>query len=741
MASERCRTIAVLTSGGDSPGMNAGIRSVVRAALTKGWKVFFIHEGWQGLMEGKVEPALWSSVSHMMQQGGTVLGTARSQDFRTPQGRKEACFHLASRRIDGLVCIGGDGSLTGASFLRTEWESHVKALQQENRLQGEVSVSLDIVGMIGSIDCDVIGFTQTIGADSALHRIIHSVDCITSTAVSHGRTFIIEVMGRACGYLALAAAMVCGADWVFIPECAPDADSWPDDLCRYILSGREMQRKKSIIVLAEGAVDSKGKKITADDVKSVIEKKLKHDTRVTTLGHVQRGGTPSAFDRFQSTVLGVAAVDLLATQSSASVIVGMAGYSVVAHDLLKCVADTQAVGKALEQCRFRDAFAMRGSAFREFWEIFSVVSGPLQVPRGKEASFPVAVATVGAPAPGMNHCIRVLVRLLIGRGHKVYLVRGGFEGMEEGTLEEANWMSCSGWSSAGGAFLGTGRKVPSVKRSIPAIRDVFTRFALRGLVLVGGFEAYVGARTIQEHLPALSIAVVPATISLNVPGTHVSIGMDKASNNLLTACDNIKQSCIGYQKRVFVVESIGRSCGFQSLFGAVASGADLCFVPERSPSLQSMNDAVNVMRSRFSGSNAQIGLIINSETSSDVFTTNFIRVLHENALADLNVSAREALLAGIQQGGDPSPMDRIFSGRLAFAAADHITRCCQEGIVSSVSCGLIRDERHYTQLDQVDQLIDVTHRRPVEQFWLDPMSHVFNSVSFPPKETQKKGNL
>ncbi len=294
-------------------------------------------------MEGSIRSANWSDVSHILQLGGTVIGSARSDKFRTKEGRKEACKQLLTRKVDGLVCVGGDGSLTGANLLRTEWSEHLASLG----VSSASSSSLDIVGMVGSIDNDLIGFTQTIGADSALHRIIHAVDCIVSTAVSHGRTFIIEVMGRSSGYLALAASMICGSDWVFIPERPVDAESWKEDMCQCIMNGRSMSRRKSIILLAEGAIDSKGNKITAEKVKVAIETQLHHDTRTTTLGHVQRGGSPSAFDRFQATMLGVEAIDHLAKseKGSVSVVVGMQGYTVETKSLMQCVKDTQAVAK------------------------------------------------------------------------------------------------------------------------------------------------------------------------------------------------------------------------------------------------------------------------------------------------------------------------------------------------------------------------------------------------------------
>jgi 6-phosphofructokinase 1 len=463
---------------------------------------------------------------------------------------------------------------------------------------------------------------------------------------------------------------------------------------------------------------------------------------------VQRGGSPSAFDRFQATILGVAAVDQLeaAPRGSLSVVVGLQGYSVAVKPLMECVVATQAVGKHLLAQQFDLAFQARGSAFGEFWKILVAVSGALQVPRGVQATQAVAVATVGAPAPGMNHCCRAAVRLLMERGHRVLLVHGGFDGMEQNHFEEAHWMSCSGWAGAGGAFLGTGRKTPD-EAGAQRIHRTLVGLSVRAVVIIGGYEAYAGALQMNKACGrSVAIAVIPATISKNCVGTEVSIGMDKASNNLMVSCDQIKQSCIGYEKRVFVVESIGRSCGFQSLFGALASGADLVLLPERSPKLQDMDKMVGIMRERFTHTTAQIGLIINSESSSDIFTTSFVRRLHETSLKDIKVSAREALLAGLQQGGDPSPMDRIFSGRMALAAVDHITEClAQPDLVKheAVACGLVRDERVYTPLSVFERETNHKLRRPLEQPWLEPLLHAFDQVTFPPTSARanSKSNL
>ena len=497
--------------------------------------------------------------------------------------------------------------MTGASILREEWSEHISVLKSEGKLIGDY-VKLEIVGMIGSIDNDLVGFTHTIGSDSALHRVIYSIDCINSTAESHSRNFVVEVMGRDCGYLALAASVICGADWVFIPEAPPNAKSWKDEL-KADISSKRTKQGRVVIILAEGAIDSEGNKISAEDVKSVIEKDLQMETRITYLGHVQRGGAPSAFDRYQSTMLGVAAVDALANQSDTCSIVGLNGYCVEEKPLQQCIANTRAVGAYLKNKEFHQAFKSRGSAFRDFWDIQLRTSGLEQHPRGKEKEYHVAICTVGAPAPGMNHAVRVLTKLLLEKGHTTYLVKGGYDGLRSGDISEANWMSCSQWAGSGGAFLGTGRSVPD-STSIPGMIESLKRYDISSLIVVGGFEAYVGATTLMHACPELNMVMIPATISNNLPGTHVSIGMDKASNNLLQATDNIKQSCIGYQKRVFVVESIGRHCGFQTLFGGVISGAEQCYLPERNPTLDDMEALMEVMRDRFSHKNAQVALFL-----------------------------------------------------------------------------------------------------------------------------------
>jgi 6-phosphofructokinase 1 len=228
LITEKC--IAVLTSGGDAQGMNSAVRAVVRLGIYHGFKVFFVKEGYQGLVEGgtNIEEAGWSSVSGIINKGGTVIGSARCSAFKTQEGRLQAAKNLVEKSITNLVIIGGDGSLTGANCFREEWADLIKRLRDENLIteeQASKNANLNIVGIVGTIDNDFCGTDMTIGTDSALHRIIEAVDCIVTTAFSHRRTFIMEVMGRHCGYLALVAAIVSEADFVFIPEKPPGTNN------------------------------------------------------------------------------------------------------------------------------------------------------------------------------------------------------------------------------------------------------------------------------------------------------------------------------------------------------------------------------------------------------------------------------------------------------------------------------------------------------------------------------------
>jgi 6-phosphofructokinase 1 len=277
------RRLAVLTSGGDAPGMNAAVRAVVRAADASGIQAFGVQRGYAGLIEGEIERLDARGVSGILHLGGTVLGTARSKEFRTTEGRLQAMKHLDLAGIEGLVVIGGDGSFRGAEALSRE--SHVR-----------------VVGIPGTIDNDLVGTDFTLGFDTAVNTALESIDRIRDTAASHGRLFFIEVMGRTSGWLALYCGLAGGATEVLVPERSTDIGRLRDR----IRSSFSMGKRFCLVVVAEG--DDAG---SAYEIASAVADDLDVDYRVTTLGHVQRGGAPTMRDRVLAAILGDASVSAL----------------------------------------------------------------------------------------------------------------------------------------------------------------------------------------------------------------------------------------------------------------------------------------------------------------------------------------------------------------------------------------------------------------------------------------------
>ena len=363
------RRIGVFTSGGDSQGMNAAVRAVVRTALNLGAEVFAIFEGYQGMIAGGnfIRKMNWSDVGGILQEGGTIIGSARSPAFREPEGRRKAALNLLKSGIDGLVAIGGDGSLTGANLFRQEWPELLKALVEEGAIDQATADDhpyLSIVGLVGSIDNDMFGTDMTIGADTALHRIVEAVDAIAATAASHQRSFVVEVMGRHCGYLALMAGLATGANWILIPE-SPPADGWENAMCEAVFAGRKSGRRHNVVLVAEGAIDRQGQPISAEYVQQVLTERLKEDTRVTILGHVQRGGAPSAFDRNMSTIVGHAAVRELLNSppESEPQLIGIRDNEVAHSPLMENVHQTHRVAELIKDGKYQEAMELRGRSF------------------------------------------------------------------------------------------------------------------------------------------------------------------------------------------------------------------------------------------------------------------------------------------------------------------------------------------------------------------------------------------
>ncbi len=322
------KKIAIITSGGDSPGMNACVRAIVKTAINKGIEVLGIQDGYQGMIEGRGNLMSFDHVNNIVQLGGTILGTARSKEFMSSNGRQKAIAYLKKESIDGLIVIGGDGSFAGATQLSEEMD-------------------IRIIGIPGTIDNDIYGTDHTIGYDTALNTVVNAVDKIRDTASSHHRIFIVEVMGRDAGFIALNTAIASGAEDVLIPEEITDISK----LVQHI-KGANKGRRSTIIIVAEGD-DAGGAIEIMDKVKPFLPE---YEMRFSILGHIQRGGSPSAKDRIMATQMGSRAVELL-IKGKTKLMIGMKGeefiYTILAESIkLNSQPDLTKI-ELLEQLRTR----------------------------------------------------------------------------------------------------------------------------------------------------------------------------------------------------------------------------------------------------------------------------------------------------------------------------------------------------------------------------------------------------
>lgn len=296
------KRIGILTSGGDSPGMNACIRAVVRSAISSGYEVYGIKRGYEGLIDGDIEKLVTSSVADIIHRGGTILQTARSERFMTEDGLNKAIESLKKCEIDKLVVIGGDGSLRGAKKL--------------------AEMGISVVGLPGTIDNDLAYTDMTIGFDTAVNTALHAIGNIRDTSSSHGRITIIEVMGRACGDIALYAGLAGGAETILVPEVDTDVD----EMCQKLITGMHRGKKHSLIVRAEGV------KISSEDLAKLIYEKTGLETKVVVLGYIQRGGSPTAIDRILASRMGIHAVELL-NEENVHKAVGIRGDDIFSMDI------------------------------------------------------------------------------------------------------------------------------------------------------------------------------------------------------------------------------------------------------------------------------------------------------------------------------------------------------------------------------------------------------------------------
>ncbi|PYI20374.1 6-phosphofructokinase pfkA [Aspergillus japonicus CBS 114.51] len=745
------RRIAVLTSGGDAPGMNGAVRAVVRMAIHSDCEAYAVFEGYEGLVNGgdMIRQVYWEDVRGWLSQGGTLIGSARCLTFRERPGRLKAAKNMVLRGIDALVVCGGDGSLTGADLFRSEWPGLLEELVEKKELtkeQVEPYKILNIVGLVGSIDNDMSGTDATIGCYSSLTRICDAVDDVFDTAFSHQRGFVIEVMGRHCGWLALMAAISTGADWLFVPEMPPK-DGWENDMCSIITKNRkERGKRRTIVIVAEGAQDRHLNKISSSKVKDILTERLGLDTRVTVLGHTQRGGAACAYDRWLSTLQGVEAVRaVLDTKpDSPSPVITIRENKIMRTPLMEAVKLTKTVTAHIENKEFDKAMALRDSEFKEYHFSYKNTSTPdhpkLLLPENKRMR--IAIVHVGAPAGGMNQATRAAVAYCLTRGHTPLAIHNGFPGLcrhhadtPVSSVREIKWIESDSWVNEGGSDIGTNRSLPG--EDLETTAKCFEKFKFDALFVVGGFEAFTAVsqlRQAREKFPAFKIpmTVLPATISNNVPGTEYSLGSDTCLNTLIDFCDIIRQSASSSRRRVFVIETQGGKSGYIATTAGLSVGAAAVYIPEEGIDIKTLSRDIDFLRESFTrdkGANRAGKIILRNECASNTYTTQVIAdILKEEAKG--RFESRAAVPGHFQQGGKPSPMDRIRALRMATKCMIHLEsyagqspeEIAQDEMSASVigikgSQVLFSAMGGETGLEATET--DWSRRRPKTEFWLE----------------------
>jgi len=398
----------------------------------------------------------------------------------------------------------------------------------------------------------------------------------------------------------------------------------------------------------------------------------------------------------------------------------MRGNRVVRIPLEECVANSRRVNEALAARAFDQALEWRGESFNDALRTFNTLQKALpHPPREGQRRLRLAILHAGAAAPGMNAAVRAAVRLTTDDGHVALGIRRGFHGLVAGDLAEMDWMSVNGWAPTGGAELGTSRDIPSGP-DFYAIARTIERHAIDGLLVIGGWEAYAGAHRLfdeRANFPAFNIPIMclPATIDNNLPGTELSIGADTALNNIVLVVDKIKQAAVAEQ-RCYVVEVMGRRCGYLAMMSGLATGAERVYLHEDGVTLKGLVADLELLVQGFK-QGRRLGLMIRSEHANDVYDTAFMCALFEEEGGGL-FDVRQSILGHLQQGGDPSPFDRIQATRFARLCIRRLAGHAAAGQAPAEFIGMKSGSVEFGSLEDYPRLIDAANRRPKQQWWL-----------------------
>jgi len=655
---EQDRKIAVMTSGGDSPGMNAAVRGVLRAAQCRTWQVYGIRDAYRGLVEGGGNIFLLEagSVGASFREGGTFLGSSRytaiaGEGTEARALKAKALHNLLHTGISGLVVIGGDGSLTGAQALHD-------FLAAGNDPFGPEPMRLDIVGLPGSIDNDIPCTDMSIGVDTTLNTIVECIDKLRDTATSHKRVSIVEVMGRLRGYLAVMSGLATGADHVFIRE-QPSGRRELLDLLAALQENFDRGQQAGVVIRSEGAAFSTA--FIRESIANLLESR--RDVRETILGHLQRGGAPTAYERVLAMRLGVRAVELLAGGMDVPLFVGIRGNSITQCPVAEMLEKKNAPA-------FRDTLSRNARSCYE-------LAGRLERPRSTPGrSKKIAILTDGNNVSGMNMAVRAVARLALNDGWAAEGIRGGFCGLQDNArLLLLSWsmLEMKSILRRPGSLLGVSRQgLPADDARFARIAEGLAGLGADGLITVGSLGSYQAAARLAQHV-GIPIVGIPADANCNLPGTNWVIGMDSALNDLCCGIDRAADAA-HVQNKIHIIHLKWHYCYCLVHLAALAGGADQLIVDTRetpaedSRHLRAQIDrSVQALHSAFARGKQGATVVFFSRRLETADSA--LALLKESIAASEPGSQTAVIPLETSSGGSvPTAFDRVLAARFGEAA-------------------------------------------------------------------------
>lgn len=629
------KTIGVLTSGGDAPGMNAAVRAVVRTAIANGIAVKGIRRGFSGLIDEDIIDLDSRSVADTIQKGGTFLFTARCPEMITSEGQDIAAANCKKHGIDALVVIGGDGSFRGCLALKDR--------------------GINVIGIPGTIDLDIACTEYTIGFDTAVNTAMHAIDKIRDTSTSQERCSIIEVMGRHAGYIALWCGLANGAEAVLTTELYNYEEQ---KLISDIEKKRKSGRKHYIIINAEGIGDSEG-------MARRIEYATGMPTSATILGYLQRGGSPTCKDRVFASAFGAKAVDILIKGGENRVVAYKNG-SFVDFDMDEALAMKKSLDPFLVD--------MLGKLTRKGDSRVMKNEGLLDVESEEEnkgKKLTVGVLTSGMDAPGMNAAIRAVVRSAIGYNMKVIGFKRGYSGLiEKDYIEMTNKTMSETVQRGGTQLLASDCPEFLTEEGQKKAVDTLKELKIDVLVIIGGNGTMRGGLDLINK--GINVVGIPTTIDLDVACTEYTIGFDTAVNTAMEAIDKIRDTSASHE-RCSVIEVAGKRSGHNALWCGIATGAEEIITNEYHDQNQQRMISEIINKKKLG---KRLHLIVNSESVGKSAS------LAKNIQFATGLETRATVLGILQCGGTPSCQDRVFASAMGGKAVEIINAGKKNRIVA-----------------------------------------------------------